>query len=728
MPALAASTRVAFFTVLLATWGMCLRSEEAAYQFTLDGEPWEPSHTSLDGEAESLAPGDIVTFERLSFVLDEPGSYDLRIERSDEDGNEVVHLFRVDSEGRRTLVALKFEVGFEDVGSAKASPLSRLTKADARSLRGLRFPWSAGIDCKVLDWLDPERVFVTVESGYAALAESRVPELPEALRYLEVDSTSSSAFPDLRNLERYTALRFLRVHTIGDSPLSLDVLRGAGELRRLDLSMVDVEDLEALSSLLSLRHLDLSWCDDVVDVGFARELRSLRSLYLQRSGVRDLGPLGGLPDLARVNADGAPVAALPAEPLPSLRELRVMSTRLSAEQVAVFTALNPRCRVLHRWRQHLVESLEGVTRVRVRSGGTCHRRTAEEETLAELRDAEDISALIATLQIDEAQGAGHCMCCGEPSLEFYRDEQLVVTLGFHHGRSLRWPGGWPGDGVMTDEGGEALCRALAQAGVEGPLEEFEESLQSRRAMRRYQELVAELLPEATFAKLRQARSADDALEAFTSTLTEAGERAAIALALLGLDERAWNEETQIDSLMEESVLPELDAAIVASAVRQARKPDALNGASCWLFDNGNWKLLEKRDRQILLPRLAEYALASPREVNRRRTLLALEKVVDAGYARKEIVALLRRALMGRIEERQLTSEQQNSAANTVSFQPGGDRLSTTASLSASAATVLSWLDDRDSLAALREALGDAEGEDRELIAKAIEALERKEES
>jgi hypothetical protein len=62
----------------------------------------------------------------------------------------------------------------------------------------------------------------------------------------------------------------------------------------------------------------------------------------------------------------------------------------------------------------------------------------------------------------------HCMCCGEPSIEFYRGERLVLTLGFHHGQSLRWVGGWPGDGALITDSARFLVKWLADHEVEGP--------------------------------------------------------------------------------------------------------------------------------------------------------------------------------------------------------------------------------------------------------------------
>ena len=56
------------------------------------------------------------------------------------------------------------------------------------------------------------------------------------------------------------------------------------------------------------------------------------------------------------------------------------------------------------------------------------------------------------------------MCCGGPSIEFYRGGELVVTLGCHHGKSLL-ERGLRGDGVMTPESAAEINAWLIANGV-----------------------------------------------------------------------------------------------------------------------------------------------------------------------------------------------------------------------------------------------------------------------
>ena len=125
------------------------------------------------------------------------------------------------------------------------------------------------------------------------------------------------------------------------------------------------------------------------------------------------------------------------------------------------------------WTRLLQTALTDISRVKVRSGGTCHRNPEAEKVLVEIHEAAAIAALIQQISIDDRESGDECKCCGNPTLEFYRQEKLVASLSLHHGRSLRWPGGrWRGDGQLTRESAAFLTQWLAAQGVPGPKREF----------------------------------------------------------------------------------------------------------------------------------------------------------------------------------------------------------------------------------------------------------------
>jgi hypothetical protein len=135
-----------------------------------------------------------------------------------------------------------------------------------------------------------------------------------------------------------------------------------------------------------------------------------------------------------------------------------------------FEKAHPRCEVINRWDLKLHKAVAGADRLRVRSGGP-HLPPSEVLTFFVENDAGRIRGIAAMIKIDEQGSNFHCMCDGTPSIEFYRGEALILTLGLHHGRSLRWSEGWPGDGLLAPESAGLFVKWLASRGVRGPLDE-----------------------------------------------------------------------------------------------------------------------------------------------------------------------------------------------------------------------------------------------------------------
>lgn len=118
----------------------------------------------------------------------------------------------------------------------------------------------------------------------------------------------------------------------------------------------------------------------------------------------------------------------------------------------------------------LQAALTGITKIVVRTGGTCHRDTGKEKILAEEVDPGKIQQLIDSLRIDEDGTGFQCLCCGNPTFEFYRGRKLKVTLGYHHGISIRWSR-WTSDALLDTNSQEAILSWLDRHGVTEPRKE-----------------------------------------------------------------------------------------------------------------------------------------------------------------------------------------------------------------------------------------------------------------
>jgi hypothetical protein len=114
--------------------------------------------------------------------------------------------------------------------------------------------------------------------------------------------------------------------------------------------------------------------------------------------------------------------------------------------------------------------LTSATKLVVRSGGLCHRDVSTENVLFAVESQQEVADIVAHIHVVEAESGFHCMCCGDPTLEFYRGSKLVAEVGFHHGRSIRWRR-WSGDGLLTKGSADYLVALLDR--YEIPKQDYE---------------------------------------------------------------------------------------------------------------------------------------------------------------------------------------------------------------------------------------------------------------
>lgn len=341
-------------------------------------------------------------------------------------------------------------------------PLEALSNDEIRGLRGVCLETWGERTAERLSHLDPERACVKL-AGEACRPDA-LAALPRSLRYLVLDNPRSTPLPAPSALNRLVFLK-----AVGN--IDFSGLSACRDLAHLDLSFAWTLPAVALAELGGLRVLNLEGREDLELQEFAGGLRRLQWLNVGDSGVRDLAPLGSLPELHTVIADGTKVTALPEGKFPALRRLEVTRTGVSREQAARFMARHPDCMLSWSYTQRLSRALEGVDRIRVRTGGTCDEGD-KDRTLFDSAVAAEVREIAASLEVEEPRQTSRCGCCGRPTLEFYRGGRRVVTLGIHHGRGLRWQSGeWSSDADLTASSGDFLCRWLSARGVPDPLEE-----------------------------------------------------------------------------------------------------------------------------------------------------------------------------------------------------------------------------------------------------------------
>lgn len=551
-------------------WGEESASRLRPLKVSFGGRSFTPHVISFSG-SEIAQPGDLIDVGYY-LKLRSDREFDIAVE-----GRHGERVFVVGADKTKRLVGVKVFSTYADREFEKKvviNPLEGLSTAELRGLWGVEIDhWSAAI-AKSLSQLDTEQTCVTVGDG-AASSPHTLPALPAGLRYLRVYSRSSDGLMHLQELSKQTQLKFLAVGLVARVDFDCALIVGAARLQYFDGAGLEVKNSSSLAKLSSLRYLNLRYSDNLADVKFASELKQLENLIIDHSKVADLSPLNGLPKLRSVNADQSPVMKLP-QAMPALRDLHVMSSKLTDADVKTFQQGNLKCETFHRWLPALQRALTKATKLRIRTGGTCHRDIASEQTQFETADAAVIKVLAAGIQIEENRSGGHCLCCGDPSLEFYEGDKLIVTLGFHHAQAMRWPEIWPGDGTLSAGSAEFLIRWLADHNVPGPLRERERAQEQAGQEQRKLAQAVSGFPAALVEEFRTgARNFSAVLKKLKPEPTD---QIAVYLHILGTSNGSWSSTDSVEHFAESNLkeyeTPALEKAVEAALLgvdRQTRR-------------------------------------------------------------------------------------------------------------------------------------------------------------
>ena len=705
--------------------------------FTLNGKPISPYNyamTSVGIDRKQI----LVTLDELTVVLDQAKTYafsgDLK-----KDGR----LYLTAGKAKQLIGIIAHEV-YEDEGSRKVKPLAGLRADDLKHLRGICLDDTLSKQgYELLQQVDTRNIFFRVTDGSGIGNPKKFPPLPNTVMFLDVDESSSEGIKDYSHLKTFKSLVYLRISSLGRGKLDVKFIANSKGLAYLDLSGGALENVGALGELQKLRHLDLSVCRSLKESGFLSKLVELRELNIGHTKISDLSPLEGLKKIGSVSANMTPVTRLPKKRVASLLDLKVVQTQLTREQVAAFRAENPQCQVRYGWTETLRAALKGADRVRVRSGGTCHRRPKQERTLFEIKDAKGVKETIANIVLEPSDSGFHCMCCGNPSFEFYRKDKLLVTLGFHHGRSLRWmQGEWPGDGLLSAKSGDYICELLDKHGIKWPLEERNKEKKRQQAAAARMAVYRKILPDGVQDLLSEARSAESAVKAFVDGEKDKSKRVTLALKLIGSHNGSWNQRNILDpiaiALLNNQVPSRMASGdgvpvdmdekekisvtdIVGAISANQKDSMVVLGAARWFFGERKCGTIPDKEAAKLLPLIVAAGMTHPRQINRRRTMRAL-----AGIKNKAALTELKKVMAGTFKVQPMKPHEQAEPGGMVEFTPGDSDVGETCTDQAYAALILAQKGDHGSLAAIRNLLKSAkEADSKKAIEKAIALLEKK---
>ncbi len=427
--------------------------------------------------------------------------------------------------------------------------------------------------------LDLARVVVVDAGG----ADDPLPALPPTVAHLVLgDGLEGKGPRRLDDLDRTPGLVSLALGVRADDTTDLHPLAGLPSLRALDLGGRDVLHLKPLAKLRALRTLDAAGCLSVDDLRPLADLPSLHTLDVSFTAVTDLAPLARLPSLRALTAVSTRATTLPLEPWPALRTLRAIGNDIAPAAFAAFAARHPACAVLADARATLVPVLAGVTRIRVRTGGTCHRVATHERTLAEVRDAPAIAAFVDALRFAVPEFGDDATDCGTPTFELFVGERMVASLGLHGGVRVRWAGGgWPGDAWLAPTAADALATWAAARGVGGPRAEVAAARRQEAAAQHRRTRWAALLPADVEARLAGATTDDDALAIVFPPTLALEARLALALRLLGAGTTL---ESRVPELASTALYTAPREALLAAGTAATDDPERRLGFARWLLE------------------------------------------------------------------------------------------------------------------------------------------------
>ncbi|MGE0495264.1 MAG: HEAT repeat domain-containing protein [Vulcanimicrobiota bacterium] len=570
------------------------------YSFSLNGQSIRPPVVRLADSPAAYQPGDVIEVANLPMVLGPPGTYAFELRR----GVFGTLFLSLDGEPSRPVAVTLFR---DDDTSQVRNPLAQLAPTELQQIRGVVLDCWRPEFATDLERLDLARCCITLTDCYDASRDGPIslPNLPPRLRYLFIRESSNMGYGELSGLSRLSELRLLSLDLLTAETTDAGWVSGCRQLNTLLCSnLVNPERLVGLDQLAWLR----AERSDLGDGQFLARLPGLSVVQVRASRLTDLSALAGHPRVRRVVADLCPVERLPASKVPELAELSLLGSSVPLDQLQAFEQANPDCRVHHDWANELRNAVTRANRLRVRSGGTCHRDPANEATLFESREASDLAGLLEGIEIDSSQSGVACMCCGTPSLEFYQDDTLLQTVGFHHGELLRWSAGWPGDAVLTADASRFLVDWLDLHGVPGPKLEIEEST---RRQRRFAESLADAtegLPKIVKEALIQGDdplslgASDQLKQALDRALPEPEEQVLALFQVLG-SAGPWNPSSMFEAKAEGTLKTfpdEVLRACVAQALAGSKARQARGAVRFWTRSElGEWPGTDQLQEQAL---------------------------------------------------------------------------------------------------------------------------------
>lgn len=649
----------------------------------------------VDGERVStteVSPGGLVVFAR-HVRLWLPGDRDWTLTTEWSKSGELLLVFDQD----RTLIG----VAVNDA----AKSAKQLASLNLTSVRGLAVDaWSPALAAVVRRM--PQPSCLAIDSAPVRL---RLETLPVALRCLDLEFEQKDEQLQL-DLSRFSQLEWLEVKAAAHARLKAI----PSSVRRASVNDLRLER-PALAHLATLESLELVDVELPELTGTFPGLAELEVSFSSRTVFKHFEA----PRLSSIKVRGGALVASELT-LPALTEAVFLDVEWSDASVAAFKERHPKAVVVTDWTRYYRHKLGKADRFRVRSGGVCHRQKGREKTLFDSHDPAELARLLAVTELRFEESRGFCMCCGGPTMEFFREGVLFQSVSFQHGEALRWSEGL-GDVPL---GNDALVRFLADHEVAQPLEELTRSELQRAAVLSWRAACLSLLPGRLHDVFRRGASTE-LFEELRSELPDRRSRLRVLLSLHGARRASLTEAFQFEEGIERELATFSAEEVMQVATAAPRAPELEEGLFRLLFSaKVPAPLLDPMLGRLVVDLSAD-GLARPWAEDRVKTIGGLARVPD-----ERATLLLRRVLAGEVPYSRVDDSSPSGAVwvryASSPFEAALPRVPSTTRLTSRDVRVLAaWAlvfrgaAVRDELVALR---AQVHGEDADLLDAALSRL------
>lgn len=239
-----------------------------------------------------------------------------------------------------------------------------------------------------------------------------------------------------------------------------------------------------------------------------------------------------------------------------------------------------------------------VTRVQIKDGGVASGKAMQNEVMLLIENAEDLRQFGQLIKIIESPEEFYCMCLGTYAIELYSNEKLLLTIGYHHGYSIRIEH-WSSDAELLHP--EELLQLLKRLGFSKPWEENQEAIQRSMADEAAENEWLDIAPEC-FSKNMDAlrvspqNAFENILPELEKEIPSSTERIIALLQTFGKSKNFWNAYYSYESICDLLLNTFPLEQIIASYTQSDRNYKTRRGLGRYII----WNIKGKRRKKKLI--------------------------------------------------------------------------------------------------------------------------------